>query len=222
MTPDPTAAIARLRSAASERPDANGTVTAFADDLRAVVDLASQAYDAREDYAAIEASACAIVRAFEDAGSDDDPWMSGDLTRAIVEMRDNGRHGWWEKSREQDRERFRAATDATEWRRPEWRAPPDTMREELPSARPWPLCSAPKEASHPEFSDSGRAHVAKWVSGLLGAECEWAKDDRPGPFEVGNWMLLITGSEWVCALVRDLKIGRFRVVRVVPLPKEET
>lgn len=104
---------------------------------------------------------------------------------------------------------------------PEWRAPADTMREELPLGRPWPLCSASKGLSHPELSDSGRQHLAKWIGGLLGAECEWVKDQRPHPFEDGNWTLLVTGSEWVCALVRDLKIGRFRVVRVVPLPKEE-
>lgn len=109
---------------------------------------------------------------------------------------------------------------------PEWRAPPDTMQECLPSqGGGWRLARVPAIASHPEvsFDSRDRDRLREWLRAFFAAESEWASRKVAGPFGMDDdWMLLVTGSEWICTLVRDLKIGRFRVVRVVPLPKEGT
>ena len=58
------------------------------DDLRAqVAKLEARIADAREDYAALEELAAAVVRARE---------AGGDVNAALDDLRDGGRDGWWE------------------------------------------------------------------------------------------------------------------------------
>lgn len=99
---------------------------------------------------------------------------------------------------------------------PEWRAPPDTMRED-PAYLSRHMPEVGDERSHPELCADTRDHVARWVTAILGAPCEWARDRRPHPFDDGNWILLVSGSEWTCRVIESLRLGSFRVVRVVPM-----
>lgn len=57
------------------------------DELRSLVaKLEARIADAREDYAALEELAAAVVRARE---------TGGDVNAAIDDLRDGGRDGWW-------------------------------------------------------------------------------------------------------------------------------
>lgn len=88
---------------------------------------------------------------------------------------------------------------------PEWRAPPDTMTEELPQGRPY--------ARMPR-ADDDRERVGAWAQAVLGVRCEFVS--RHGGYDAT--IILAEGSEWSCAVLRSVATG-YRVVRVVPMPR---
>ncbi len=89
-----------------------------------------------------------------------------------------------------------------------WKAPPDTMREELPG-----------RGNQERFPRSGtdydeQQRIAGWAQAVLGVRVEFASKGYD------STLMLCEGSDWAVRTLRSIVIG-FRVVRVVPLPKED-
>lgn len=94
---------------------------------------------------------------------------------------------------------------------PEWRAPPDTMREELPGRND--QTRYPMGGGDSDWSEQDR--IAAWAQAILGVRVEFAS--KPHTF-ANNSIMLCEGSEWAVRTLASVVTG-FRVVRVVPLPR---
>lgn len=91
---------------------------------------------------------------------------------------------------------------------PEWRAPADTMREELPSRGEQQ--KFPRDTAEDDWSQRDR--IVGWASAILGVRVEFVSKG-------GSHIALCEWSEWAARTLASIITG-YRVVRVVPLPKE--